>query len=329
MNMQTTIDQRLANLHDWLKSQLQTTDFILTPLAADASFRRYFRLVRNQQSWIVMDAPPDKEDTLPFVTIAKLFAQQGLCVPEIFAANLAAGFLLLSDLGDDLYFRILNPDNADLLYKNAIKDLLIIQSCRQNQTYHFPVFEPLMIEELQRFREWYLIKHLNLTLTDNEETLLTATFEKLVTSAVQQPQVCVHRDYHSRNLLRLTNNQVGILDFQDAVWGPITYDLVSLIRDCYIAWPNEQVEQWALNYFQLATHNGILTEKNPQEFLRWFDWMGIQRHLKAIYIFARKWHRDQNPNYLAEIPRTLTYVMNVTEKYSEFAQFRNFLRSKI
>lgn len=328
MTMQT-LDQRLANLQEWIEKQIQTSNFTVSPLAGDASFRRYFRVKHEQQSFVAMDAPPDKEDSLPFVTIAKIFKQHGLQVPELFATNLSAGFLLLSDLGDDLYFRVLNPENASALYHNAIRDLLIIQTCQQNQVYHFPFFDQMMVEELERFREWYLLKHLNVTLSESEEILLKNTFTKLVTSAIQQPQVCVHRDYHSRNLLQLANQQVGILDFQDAVWGPITYDLVSLIRDCYIAWPNELVEQWASHYFQQARQAGILVEKNPTEFLRWFDWMGIQRHLKAIYIFARKWHRDQNPNYLPEIPRTLNYVMTMTGKYPEFREFRNFLSEKI
>lgn len=323
----TMTDLRLQQLQQFVQQSSNGDDFTIQPLAGDASFRRYFRVFLPNQTLVAMDAPPDKEDSHPFVATAKTFAAQGLQVPEIIQADLSAGFLLISDLGDDLYFKILNNTNADELYKNAINKLITIQACAQKSPYDFPTFAPLLIEELKRFKEWYLETHLKLSLTTTEQHLLADTFQLLADNAAAQPQLCVHRDYHSRNLMRLPNKGVGILDFQDAVWGPATYDLVSLIRDCYIAWPNEQVEQWALYYYQQALEQGTFDKKNPTQFLQCFDWMGIQRHLKASFIFARKWHRDQNPNYLAEIPRTLNYVLTVSEKYPEFKKFREFMQN--
>lgn len=328
--MNSNSDQRLAALQNWLKNQLTQANFTLTLLAGDASFRRYFRVHLPEKTLIAMDAPPEKEDSHPFIEIAKIFHKKNLKVPEIIAVDLTQGFLLLTDLGDDLYFRVLNKHNAEQLYGNAIRELLTIQKCQQNQGWHFPAFDDMMKEELLRFREWYLLKHLNLALSDKEENILTAAFETLVNSALAQPQVCVHRDYHSRNLLALTNNSVGILDFQDAVWGPITYDLVSLIRDCYIAWPDTQVITWAKNYFQQASQVGIMPQQqNFLLFMRWFDWMGMQRHLKAIYIFARKFRRDNNPNYLPEIPRTLHYILTVGGQYPEFKNLIKFLQTRV
>jgi aminoglycoside/choline kinase family phosphotransferase len=320
-------DIRLQSLKTWLQEQLHPQIFTLEMLAGDASFRRYFRVRHQQQTYIAMDAPPEKENCQPYIAMTEVLKSKGLDVPHILRKDEIRGYLLLTDLGDDLYFRILTQETAEQLYKNALRDLLIIQSCKQNDRYFFPLFDDRMIEELQRFREWYLEKHLNLKLTVKEEHLLNDTFTKLIHSAVHQPQVCVHRDFHSRNLLALPQQKVGILDFQDAVWGPITYDLVSLLRDCYIAWPTENVIAWAKNYFSLCRETKLLNISEAQ-FFHWFDWMGIQRHLKAIYIFSRKFHRDQNANYLHDIPRTLNYVLQVTENYLEFKEFRKFLLSR-
>lgn len=328
--MTLSTDQRLIELQNWLKNQSLHADFTVTPLAGDASFRRYFRIQLPAKTLVAMDAPPEKENSHPFVKIATVFRKKNLQVPEIIAADMRQGFLLLTDLGDDIYFRALNANNAEQLYSNAIRELLTIQQCQQNQDWEFPIFDERMREELLRFREWYLIKHLNLSLTAKEENLLTEVFEILIQSALEQPQVCVHRDYHSRNLMVLPNNRVGILDFQDAVWGPVTYDLVSLIRDCYIAWPDKQVKNWAKNYFQQALQVAIMPkQQNFTVFMRWFDWMGMQRHLKAIYIFSRKFRRDNNPNYLLEIPRTLQYILNVSAQYPEFKNLKNFLQTRV
>ncbi len=320
---------RTTLLTQWLEIQLKTADFNLNPLPVDASFRRYFRLTLPTKSLIAMDAPPNKEDSRPFVILAKLFHQHGLYVPEIVAANLEEGFLLLSDLGDDLFYRILNPLNADSVYRSAIDALLKIQTCQSQADWQFKSFADLLPQELLNFREWFLLQHLQLDLTCREESLLQQTFTHLFDNASTQPQVCTHRDYHSRNLLLLPEEKTGILDFQDAVWGPISYDLVSLLRDCYIAWPKTQVIEWVKVYQQQAYAQHILTHNNLDEFIRWFDWMGVQRHLKAIFIFARKFHRDHNANYLNDIPRTLNYVLSVTKEYPEFREFHEFLQHRV
>lgn len=320
-----TAEQRLTALKKFVAGQLGHARFNITPLAGDASFRRYFRVSYDDKTLVAMDAPPDKEDCRPFVAVSKIFQNHDLQVPSIIGSDYEQGYLLLTDFGDDLYFRVLKVANANELYVQAIKELPLIQACQNNAGYVFPDFAPFIQEELLRFREWYLLRHLQLSLTVAEETLLEDTFALLIKSAREQPQVCVHRDYHSRNLLVLPENNVGILDFQDAVWGPVTYDLVSLIRDCYIAWPQKQVLQWANYYHELALDRKIIAEKSSAVFTRWLDLMGVQRHLKAIYIFARKFHRDNNDNYLADIPRALRYVLDVSENYPELQTFKNFL----
>jgi N-acetylmuramate 1-kinase len=314
-------DLRYLSLIQWLKKLYPDSAFNITPLAGDASFRRYYRIQLMDQSLVAMDSPPDKEDCQPFIDLAHIFAKQGLHVPHIYHIDTAQGFLLLSDLGDELYSRCLASQNADCLYQTAIDQLHIIQTISP-QAYAFPSFSAeLFREELTRFQEWYLEKHLNLELTLAERNMLSDTFEVLIQNALEQPQVCVHRDYHSRNLLKLLNQNLGILDFQDAVWGPITYDLVSLIRDCYIDWPKHKVMQWATYFYE-----GITTFRiDSEQFLRWFDLMGVQRHLKATYIFARKFRRDDTPTYLSDIPRALNYVCDVAQAYPELHPLREFL----
>ncbi|HVV69194.1 MAG TPA: phosphotransferase [Gammaproteobacteria bacterium] len=318
--------ERLANFQHWISRHLSENPIKLTPLAGDASFRQYFRIKLHDKTFIAVDAPPELENSHSFVALAKVFAKQGLKVPEVIQADLDQGFMLQTDLGDNLFFHVLNSSNVDRLYKQALEKLLLIQSCHQDNGWHFPIFDfALFAEELKRFQHWYLLTHLQLNLTEQTQTLLTETFQALIQSALSQPQLCVHRDYHSRNLLQLADGDLGIIDFQDALMGPITYDVVSLLRDCYLAWPPEQVEEWALFYYELAVDAALLPAGSSQQFLRWFDWMGIQRHLKAIYIFARKWHRDGNDIYLNDIPRTLNYVLEVSAKYPELTEFRRFL----
>lgn len=317
------IQQRSLQLKTWLHYTLPAQSFQMTLLAGDASFRRYYRIFLPEHTLIAVDAPPHLEDNPGFIGIANVFTALGLQVPRIIASELSAGFMLLNDLGDDLYFNVLTTDNSQRLYENAIDKLLIIQKSPQNSGWNFPPFDQALFhQELERFKEWYLLKHLQLTLTTIEERILDKAFDLLINNALNQPQVCVHRDYHSRNLFALADNDVGIIDFQDALWGPITYDLVSLIRDCYIDWPKHQVLQLAMNFYEA---NGLLPKHSPEQFLLWFDWMGIQRHLKASYIFARKWHRDHNDGYLKDIPRTLNYVLDVSEQYPQLKDFRNFL----
>jgi len=268
-----------------------------------------------------MDAPPDREDCRPFVYISRLLRDLGLHVPEILAEDTAQGFLLLSDLGSRLYLDELNEANVDRLYGDALGALATLQGCGPADG-RLPRYDrKLLLAEMSLFRDWLLGTHLEMTLNDSERQRLEESFELLVANALEQPVVCVHRDFHSRNLMVSDHHNPGILDYQDAVIGPVTYDLVSLLRDCYIDWPRSRVEGWALGYYELARQTGILRPGDADEtgFLRWFDLMGVQRHLKAAGIFARLNHRDGKPGYLADIPRTLGYVQAVCQRYPELA----------
>jgi aminoglycoside/choline kinase family phosphotransferase len=321
----------------WLQDELKLPEFDLQPASSDASFRRYFRVFplnnapisEQDDTLIVMDAPPDKEDTGPFVKVATLMADIGLNVPLIRHSHLDQGFLLLSDLGSKQYLSALNESNVEQLYADALQALLTLQLKGPKDGELPPYDHALLMREMELFREWYVKVHLKLALSPQEEKMLSQVFEHLAESALGQPKVCVHRDYHSRNLMLTPHNNPGILDFQDAVIGPVTYDLVSLLRDCYIAWPRERVEAWALNYLLQAAETGIIAEKDEQRLLQWFDWMGVQRHLKATGIFARLNHRDGKPGYLQDIPRTLSYVVDVTGRYPELQPLNEFLNERV
>jgi N-acetylmuramate 1-kinase len=315
------LGERRERLESWARQQLGWHDAVLTPASADASFRRYFRIQRDGQSYILMDAPPDREDCRPFVYISRLLRDLGLHVPEILAEDTAQGFLLLSDLGSRLYLDELNEANVDRLYGDALGALATLQGCGPADA-RLPRYDRrLLLAEMSLFRDWLLGTHLEMTLNDSERQRLEESFESLVANALEQPVVCVHRDFHSRNLMVSDHHNPGVLDYQDAVIGPVTYDLVSLLRDCYIDWPRSRVEGWALGYYELARQTGILRPGDADEtgFLRWFDLMGVQRHLKAAGIFARLNHRDGKPGYLADIPRTLGYVQAVCQRYPELA----------
>lgn len=315
----------MQQLEQWLATQ-GYHHYTLEPASADASFRRYFRIQHDRASFIVMDAPPEKEDTAPFIRVADLMMAAGLHVPQIMARDTAQGFLQLSDLGTQLYLPALNENSVDALYGDALSALL------QLQQHPVPDWLPeydraRLLQEMQLFADWYLQRHLGLELDAQQQTVLQESFEHLAGVALEQPEVIVHRDYHSRNLL-LSDPNPGVIDFQDAVRGPVTYDLVSLLRDCYIAWPREQVEQWVVDYLQGAQEAAIVdSQVTVDQFLRWFDLMGIQRHLKASGIFARLNYRDTKPGYLADIPRTLGYVLQIVEDYDELAGFAELLQS--
>jgi len=322
------VDHRLQQLTKWLEKQLKN-QIELIPIVGDASFRRYFRIKDNDQ-YIVMDSPPELEDFHPYIHITRAFRKLGLNTPEVFLAEEKQGFLLISNFGTKLYHYELNASNVDHYYQLALDDLIIIQSCQGIENWPLPVFGwEAMHKELNFFTEWFLDKYLHLAITPDLLQLLNDTYNILLTSAVNQPQVCVHRDYHSRNLMMLPDNKVGILDFQDAVIGPITYDLVSLIRDCYIDWPVAQVECWALIFYKMLQSSSQLKSISKEEYLRWFDLMGLQRHLKAIFIFARKELRDNNDFYLQFISRALNYVKQISAKYPELNVFNEFLLTKI
>lgn len=320
--------QRLEQLKHWLSHSLGLPDYRIAPASSDASFRRYFRIRFDGESRIVMDAPPDKEDSRPFVRIGRQLRSIGLNVPEILAEDLSQGFLLLSDLGSQQYLDVLDMQNVERLYGDAMGALATLQSRGPDGGELPPYDRELLWREMELFREWYLGKHLGVELDDSEHRLVDESFELLAESALEQPAVSVHRDYHSRNLM-VSEQNPGILDFQDAVYGPLTYDLVSLLRDCYIEWPRQQVEQWALGYQDMAVEHGILRERQEERFLRWFDLMGVQRHLKATGIFARLNHRDGKPGYLKDIPRTMGYVAEVCGRYPELSAFKALLEERV
>lgn len=305
---------RKQAIKDWLHTLIDD-EFELTPASEDASFRRYFRVTFQDETRIVMDAPPDKEDVTPFIHIAQRLEQHGLHVPHIYEIDLEQGFLLLSDLGSTSYLSVLNDDTVESLYGSALQALLKIQD---TSVAELPLYnEELLHREMDLFREWFLGEHLDLQLDRLLNARMETIYEDLIAVVLQQPRVFVHRDYHSRNLMVCPDNNPGIIDFQDAVIGPVTYDLVSLLRDCYIDWPRSRVESWALSYRDQAVAAGLMNACSDEQFLRWFDLMGVQRHLKAIGIFARLNHRDGKPGYLNDIPRTLAYVHEVSSRHPE------------
>lgn len=313
--------ERLEQITAWLKTQPEFAAVDIRPASADASFRQYFRARTGDASYIVMDAPPDKEDMGPFLKVDALLLEIGLNVPRVLCADIERGFYLLTDLGDTHYLQALNADTVQRLYGDALGALLALQAQGPQGNELPPYDRPMLLREMELFRDWLVGRHLGMTLGADQTAMLDRCFDRLAQSALEQPQVCVHRDYHSRNLMVLPRHNPGILDFQDAVIGPVTYDLVSLLRDCYIAWPRAQVEDWALGYYELALQSGVLRpgQADEKRFLKWFDWMGVQRHLKAAGIFARLYRRDGKPGYLGDIPRTLGYVVDVAARYPELA----------
>jgi aminoglycoside/choline kinase family phosphotransferase len=321
-----SLDRRLAELVDWLNNDLALDVQQISPASSDASFRRYFRVEHRHGCHIAMDAPPDKENTEPFVRVAELLKPTAIHVPNIFSQNRRQGFLLLEDLGSTSYLDRLQIDNAAELYRQALDSLLKLQLGVNPADCGLPAYDSnLLLKELGIFYEWFLEKLLGIAAPDALTTTLNSI---LIDSALEQPQVFVHRDFHSRNLMVLAHDSPGVIDFQDAVIGPISYDLVSLLRDCYIAWPEPQVDRWAQQYHQRLLAAGML-EADFNQFKRWFDLMGMQRHLKAVGIFARLHLRDGKSNYLADIPRTLAYIARVCEDYPELAEMRQFLQEKV
>ena len=314
-------DPRLAQLAEWL-SGLQTPATIaasLRPASADASFRRYFRVDTPEgQSLIVMDAPPPQEDVRPFVKVAELFSATGVSVPAILAKDTERGFLLLSDLGSTTYLQQLNPDTAHKLYIDAIDALILLQV--QSRAGVLPVYDrELLHRELMLFPDWYITRHLKATLSDAQSADLNRVFDVLLANNLAQAPVYVHRDCHSRNLMVMNKGNPGILDFQDAVYGPITYDLVSLLRDAYIQWDEELVLDWVIRYWERARRAGLPVSHDVDVFYRDFEFMGLQRHLKVLGIFARLYHRDGKDGYLNDMPMVMDYTRKTAYRYKEFA----------
>lgn len=321
------MQERHALLADWV-GHILGEECRLEPVAGDASSRRYWRVRPNDRSYILMDVPPVVADIERFVRIAERLRALGLNTPRIYAQEPDQGLLLLADLGTRLYLDVLDRKNVDRLYGDALAALVVIQACASTEG--LPRYdEPFLHRELMLFRDWLLVRQLGWELSDLEGAVLESAFQFLVEQALEQPQVCVHRDFHSRNLMVTAPPSPGILDFQDAVAGPMTYDPVSLLRDCYIAWPREQVEDWAQGYATLAVHSGILRPEDEDRFMTWFDLMGVQRHLKASGIFARLNVRDHKPGYLADIPRTLGYVLEVAPKYPRLTALADLIRERV
>jgi aminoglycoside/choline kinase family phosphotransferase len=302
----------------------------IRPASSDASFRRYFRVHVGDETFIAMDAPPSHEDVHPFIHISGLLRDAGIQAPQIHARNIEQGFLLLCDFGSRSYLDCLDERSADPLYGDAIASLLRMQQLVDTASSNLPPYdETLLRNEMNLFRDWFAGRLLGLDLSEKETAVLDQSWQVLVASALEQPRVCVHRDYHSRNLMVTERDNPGVLDFQDAVVGPVTYDLVSLLRDCYIDWPQDRIDRWMLGFHARAIDAGIIGDVGADRFRRWFDLMGMQRHLKAIGIFSRLKLRDGKSGYIGDIPRTLGYVLEVSGQYTEFAEFRNMLEKRV
>jgi aminoglycoside/choline kinase family phosphotransferase len=362
---------RQQQLNLWLQNIYPDQPVTLAPASADASFRRYVRATFSDHTLIVMDAPPQHEDCHPFIRIAQIFAQSGVHVPRIIAQDLAQGFLLLSDLGDITYLQQLNLDNARQLYNDACDALIKIQTSSEQGVLP-PYDEALLLREMRLFPEWYIGKHLKITLNEKQQATLETAFQRIVQNNLAQPQVYVHRDYHSRNLMfiatPLSNSlphtplafgsqstrtgdllagscpprsdsvvggrinekgdfsiSPGILDFQDAVYGPITYDLVSLFKDAYIGWRESDVLDWLIRYWENARKAGLPVHEDFGAFYRDYEWMGVQRHLKVLGIFARLSHRDGKDGYLQDMPLVMNYLRRACERYIDLKPLLNLL----
>ncbi len=325
-------DPRLDLLHHWLQRDLGLSGYGFAPASADASFRRYFRVtLAGGNTRVVMDAPPDKENVEPYLRVAGMFGDIGVNAPRVLERDARHGFLLLTDLGTRMYLpELAKHGQADPLYSDAFDALARIQSRGDGHSRKLPPYdEKLLRFEMSLFPDWLLARHLGLAMTDAESQMLSAAMDALVANALCQTQVFVHRDYHSRNLMVCPGDNPGILDFQDAVRGPITYDLVSLLRDSYVAWPQPRVAGWALEYRRRAAVAGLAVGRDDAEFLRWFDLVGVQRHLKIGGIFARLWHRDGKQGYLADIPRTLQYAAGSCARHADFAALGEFIERRV
>ena len=325
-------DSRLNTLRNWLKAleaswQLDLDS--LVPASSDASFRRYFRIESKKPDFgtlIVMDAPPQHEPLDAFIRVDLLLSEAGLNVPKILEQNLAEGFLLLNDLGTKTYLAELNNKTADHLYKDATHALVLMQLASKPDV--LPNYdEALLQRELDLFPEWYLKKHLNIGLNEQQIEQLKKSFELIIENNLAQAKVYVHRDYHSRNLMLTDKDNPGVIDFQDAVYGPITYDASSLWRDAYIAWPEERVIDWVIKFWEEGRKAGLPMPNDFGQFYRDFEWMGLQRHLKVLGIFARLFHRDGKDGYLKDIPLVLEYAIACANRYIELKPLARILES--
>ncbi|GGY24558.1 aminoglycoside phosphotransferase [Rhodanobacter panaciterrae] len=316
-----SITDRAAARLAWTRHILGDPALTLASASADASFRSYWRTQHQGRSWVVMDSPPAQEDPHPWLAIGAQLSAAGLHVPAVYAHDLEQGFLLIEDLGTRLYLPALNEDSADALYGDAMDALLRMQA-RMDYSDLPPFDHDVLVRGLEVMPEWFLGRHLGHTPDCGEWDVLEAAFGVIVRNALEQPRCFVHRDFHSRNLLIVDDNSPGIIDFQGALAGPITYDLASLLRDAYIVWPRERVETWVESYRQRLISAGLIgSEINRKHFLRWFDLTGLHRHIRVLGQFYRLWYRDGKPGYLADVPRVYHYVISVALSYPELADF--------
>jgi aminoglycoside/choline kinase family phosphotransferase len=328
-------DARLALIHDWLTRDLGMKPDRVEPASADASFRRYFRAFCNRATYIVMDAPPGKEDVRPYLKVTRLLESLGAHVPHVHQADTARGLLLLEDLGGTHYLsRFKGGEDPERLYGDALQVLADVQvRGRDAASELLPYDREALARELALMPEWFLGRHLKTELSASDSQMIERAFEFLIAEALAQPSVFVHRDFHSRNLMVVEDRNPGIIDFQDALRGPVGYDLVSLLKDCYISWPRERVVQWVGGYRALLRSRGDagawLSGADDAEFLRWFDLIGVQRHVKVLGIFARLWYRDGKSGYLADLPLTLEYVRDTCTRYRELADLSEFLETRV
>lgn len=322
------MDKRYHQMLLWLHQLPNITPKQIDAVAGGASFRRYFRIFTPEASYIVMDSPPQQEPVQSFVAIDHAFMQLGLRVPEIYAQDKQAGFLLLEDFGDNLFFTILNQENVDNLFQQAFAIIAQIQSCQSVEGWALPhLDESFLLQEMQAFSEWYIQRYCGYKLSAPQHRALNSTFAEVAACVAAQSQVCIHRDFHTQNIMLLHDNTIGLLDFQSAMIGPITYDFVSLVKDCYRPWAKTKVLQWEKDFYTLIrAKNTSLLPINFADFKKQSDMTALQRHLKAILTYARKNERDGDNSYLQFIPVALEYIQDVTSHYSELAQLHKIMR---
>ncbi len=332
----SVVDERAAALQAWAlgwlgreRPHLQPAGDLVT-VSGDASFRRYFRLPVAGGSLIAVDAPADKENSRPFVAIARALRVHGVQVPEVLAADFVQGFMLLEDFGDALLRPALNESTVDGLYTRSMQALLHLLTCKDVPGYELPLYDrKRLMDEMGLLRDWFIPQYLGMSLNAGQQAVLESAFATIADAVLTQPQVFVHRDYHSRNLMLLVNDEIGVIDFQDAVTGPISYDLVSLLRDAYVVWPPEAVDKWVRDFAAMLRDAKLISDVSDAEFMRWFDWMGAQRHLKVVGIFARLSIRDGKHGYLSDIPVVFNYLLAEIQPYVELKPLFDLLRDVV
>ncbi len=322
------MSKRFESLQDWLIEILNTSAFNLKPASEDASFRYYYRLQLGKTRFVVMDAPPEHEDCKSFIKVNRILQAGNVNVPIIHNMNLEQGFLLLSDFGTDHYLDKLNQSSVARLYTDAIKTIVAMQTNADTQALR--CYDAALLQrEMRLFTDWLLDKHLQIALNKDQASALQVLFDMLQANALAQPQAFVHRDFHSRNLMLTQANNPGVIDYQDAVYGPVTYDLVSLLKDCYIKWSQPEINAWLAFYLNERVSCGDRLAIDRAQFQRWFDLMGVQRHLKASGIFARLSQRDGKHDFLKDIPRTLSYILDLKNTYRELSPLIALIEERI